>query len=70
MINQLIPGNYITVDESMGFWRGKGMPGWLFVKRKPTPVGRESHTTADWETGAIIFVEPYEGKVRMKEKKC
>ncbi len=44
------------------------MPGWLYVKRKPTPVGRESHTTADCDTGTIIVVEPYEGKVRMQEK--
>ncbi len=65
MCNQLVPGNYITVDESMGLWRDKGMPGWLFVKLKPTLVGRESHTTADCDTGAIIFVEPYEGKVKM-----
>ena len=35
MLSQLVPGKYITVDESMGLWRGKGMPGWLFVKCKP-----------------------------------
>jgi hypothetical protein len=44
------------------------MPGWLFVKRKPTHVGRESHTTANCDTGAIIFVEPYEGKLWMQVK--
>ncbi len=41
--------------------------GLAFVKRKPTPVGRESHTTADCESGAIFFVDPYEGKLRMQE---
>ena len=50
MKNQLVPRNHITVDESIGLWRGEGMPGWLFVKRKPTLVGRESHTIADCET--------------------
>ena len=58
MITNLVPWNIITVDESMGLWKGKGMSGWLFVSRKPIHVGRESHTTADCDTGAIIFVEP------------
>ncbi len=55
MIHQLVPRSYITVDESTRLWRGKGMPGGLFVKRKPPSVGRESHTTADYDTGTIIF---------------
>ena len=45
------------------------MSGWLFASRKPTLVGRESHTTSDCDTGAIIFIEPYEGKDLMKDKK-
>ena len=45
------------------------MSGWLFASRKPTLVGRESHTTSDCDTGAIIFMEPYEGKDLMKDKK-
>ena len=68
MITTFLPGSILIVDESMGLWKGKGMPGWLFVSRKPTPVGRESHTTADCDRGAIIFVEPYEGKDLMKDK--
>jgi hypothetical protein len=44
------------------------MPGLMVVKRKSTPVGRESHTTANCDTGAIIFVEPYEGKLKMQIK--
>ena len=31
-------------------------------------MGRENHTTADCGTGAIIFVELYEGKNVMKDK--
>ena len=79
MVAALSPGPIITVDESMALWTGKrdklaagqsdGMPGWMFVGRKPTNKGRESHTTADdCETGCIIFIEPYEGKTRMARK--
>ena len=30
-------------------------------------MGRESHTTADYDTSAFIFVESYDGAVNMKE---
>jgi hypothetical protein len=66
MFLNLVPGHMITVDESMGLWKGKGMHGWMFVYRKPTHVGRESHTTADCDTGDVFFVEPYEGKAKIK----
>ena len=56
------PSWVLVVDESMGKWRGKGMPGLMIVPRKPTPAGREAHTTACGETGTIIFYEMYEGK--------
>ncbi len=36
------------------------------VNWKPTPVGRESHTTADCDTGAIIFEEPYKRELLMQ----
>jgi hypothetical protein len=75
---QLSPGPLLTADDSMGLWTGKrdkdaptqgeGVPGWMFVGRKPTNRGRESHTTADCDTGCIVFVEPYEGKHRMANK--
>ena len=64
----LQPGPYLTVDESMALYTGN-MPGWMYVHRKPTPCGRESHTTCDCETGCLIFSEMYEGKKRMAEKK-
>ena len=64
----LDPGPTLVVDESMALWKGRGMPGLMAVPRKPTPLGRESHTTADGETGVIIFIEPYEGKDRMAKK--
>ena len=64
----LDPGPFLTVDESMAGWKGKGMPGLMSVPRKPTPVGREAHTTADATTGVIIHYEMYEGKDRMAHK--
>ena len=54
MFLNLVPGHMITVYESMRLWKGKAMPGWMFVHRKPTPIGRESHTTADYDTGNVI----------------
>ena len=68
MANAIDPGEFITVDESMGGWLGKGMPGLMKVPRKPTDVGRESHTTACAETGVIIHAEIYEGKKLMENK--
>jgi hypothetical protein len=41
------------------------MLGWMFVARKPPNCGRESHITADNDTGCIIFVQLYKGKERM-----
>ena len=64
----LEPGPFLTVDESMAGWRGKGMPGLMSVPRKPTPIGREAHTTADATTGVIIHYEMYEGKDLMAQK--
>ena len=68
MFHAFKPGSILTVDESMGRWLGKGMPGLMIVPRKPTPVGREAHTTACAISGVIIFYEPYEGKQLMKDK--
>ncbi|KAK3247720.1 hypothetical protein CYMTET_42790 [Cymbomonas tetramitiformis] len=62
----ITPGSGLVVDESMARWLGVGMPGLMVVLRKPTPVGREAHTTADNSTKIIVRVEFYEGKERMK----
>ncbi|KAK3255282.1 hypothetical protein CYMTET_35530 [Cymbomonas tetramitiformis] len=62
MANVLSPGDLLLVDESMGQWKGMGMPGLMFVMRKPTPLGREMHTTACCATGVLIRAEIYEGK--------
>ena len=64
------PGEIITVDESMALWKGMKIPGLMVVVRKlPTALGRENHTTADLTTGIIIFAEIYEGKDRMQQKR-
>ena len=68
MEKAFVPGYVLTVDESMGLWKGKGMPGLMSVPRKPTPIGREAHTTACGETGVVIFYEVYEGKALMANK--
>ena len=68
MVEAFIPGWVIVVDESMAKWLGKGMPGLMVVPRKPTPKGREAHTTACGVTGVIIFYEIYEGKEKMNGK--
>eukprot|EP00976_Prorocentrum_cordatum_P043027 872158-Prorocentrum_minimum.AAC.1 len=38
------------------------MPGLMYVVRKPTPLGREMHTTTCAESRVICFAERYEGK--------
>jgi len=45
------------------------MYGLMFVPRKPTELGIESHTTACCDTGCIIWQEPYEGKELVSKKK-
>ena len=49
-------------------WLGQGMPGFMVVKRKPTPKGLELHTMCDAGTGIMIYFEVYEGKVAMSTK--
>ena len=68
MCKAFVPGRVLTVDESMGAWLGRGMPGLMTVRRKPTPTGREAHTTACAISGLIVFYEIYEGKARMENK--
>ena len=78
MASTLAPGPVICVDESMGLWVGRrnkdgtmqsdGMPGWQFVGRKPTNMGRELFTTACCDTGIIIFAQLHEGATRMAQK--
>jgi hypothetical protein len=63
------PGLILVVDESMGQWLGKGMPGLMYVARKPTPNGREGHTLACADCECILAYEIYEGKELMAKHK-
>ena len=64
----IVSGHILCLDESMVKWLGQGMPGFMVVKRKPTPKGLELHTLCDGHTGIMIYFEVYEGKIAMSTK--
>ena len=63
-----IPGIRIVIDESMVPWKGLGMPGFMFVPRKPHPFGAELKTACCCATGIMCGFELQEGKDHMKKK--
>jgi hypothetical protein len=63
------PGRELIIDESMSWWLGAdgeivygGMPHVSFVKRKPRPNGAEMKTTADVQSGVMLYIEIQKGK--------
>ena len=61
----------MCLDESMLKWLGQGMPGFMYVQRKPTPKGLELHTLCCGVCGILLWFEVYEGKKAMEKKeKC
>ena len=62
------PGWMIVIDKSMIAWKGRGMPGWIIVPRKPKPMGMECKTACCNETKIIIRLDVQEGKVAMMHK--
>ena len=54
--------------ESMIKWLGRGMPGFMWVLRKPTPKGLELHTLCCGLCGILLWFEVYEGKTAMETK--
>ena len=52
----------------MASWVGQGMPGWMYVARKPRPMGRETHTICCGERKILFFCEIYEGSEGMAKK--
>ena len=59
------PGTFIIVDESMSAWRGKdgnfcsdGLPHVTKIKRKPKGVGTEIKDAADVSTGVRVCDHP------------
>ena len=65
----LQPSWVLVIDESMIKWKGRGMPGWSFVPRKPEPCGMEGKTLACGECKCMIHFDMQEGKDRMTQKK-
>jgi hypothetical protein len=65
----LSPGWCLVIDESMVKWRGRGMPGKIFVPRKPEPCGMEGKTTACGLSKCMLHFDMQEGKNRMGDKK-
>lgn len=66
MAAAFIPGEALTVDETMVPFRGKGMPYRVKLSRKPgrLSVGREYRTAACSETKVCIRMDPVEGGAR------
>ena len=51
------------LDESMSPWTSKWTcPGWMFVPRKPHPMGNEYHTICCGSTGIMYAIDLVEGK--------
>lgn len=57
------------VDESMSIWNNRWTcPGFMFVPRKPHPLGNEYHTVCCGESGILWRMELVEGKSRPPER--
>lgn len=53
------------LDESMSPWTSRWTcPGWMFVPRKPHPMGNEYHSICCGESGIMFAIEMVEGKDR------
>lgn len=62
MVNRSSPGWLSSLDESMVPWTNMKAPGWVFVPRKPSPMGNEYHSIADVASGILFRLELMEGK--------
>ena len=55
-------------EESMPIWTSRWTcPGFMFVPRKPHPVGNEYHTITDGLCGILFGMEIVKGKYKPKE---
>lgn len=58
------------LDESISVWTNKWTcPGWMYVPRKPHPMGNEYHTIACGESGILYQMEMVEGKDQPGERR-
>ena len=56
------------LDESMSVWTNQWTcPGWMFVPRKPHPMGNEYHSVCCGLSGIMYSIELVEGKDRPRE---
>ena len=68
MKDVFIPSWISCLDESISIWTNRyTCPGWMFVPRKPHPMGNEYHTMCDGYWGVLYHMELMEGKHRPKE---
>ena len=64
------PSYLLNADESMIRWLGKfGSPGYMFVRRKPDPLGHELKNLACAICKVMFWFELQEGKMCMANKK-
>lgn len=62
------PGWVNCLDESMSVWTNRWTcPGWMFVPRKPHPMGNEYHSLCCGLSGIMYAIELVEGKDRPRE---
>jgi hypothetical protein len=68
MSSTFIPSWMSCLDESMSPWTSRWTcPGWMFVPRKPHPMGNEYHTIDCGVSGILYQMEMVEGKDRPPE---
>jgi len=58
----------LVFDESMSAFSHGNLPNLSYMKRKPEPLGAEFKIIVDGMTGAMLWLEIQEGKVRMSNK--
>lgn len=63
------PGTYITVDETMVFWKGLGPVHLTYMPRKPNPLGVMFKTTCCSVTRVLLHAEFVEGAAVDRKKK-
>jgi hypothetical protein len=57
------PGWISCLDESMSSWKNEWTcPGWIFVHRKPHPMGNEYHSVCCGLSNMVWAIELMEGK--------
>jgi hypothetical protein len=62
------PGWINCLDESMLVWTNmRTCPGWMFVPRKPHPMGNEYRTLCCGLSGIMYAIELVEGKDRPRQ---